>query len=53
MSVWPVEFHIRQLTCLLLSARAGVDNRSGFEGENPIATPTYVVNSLGDFHVLA
>jgi hypothetical protein len=32
---------------------AGVDNRSGIEGDKPIATPTYVANSLGDFHVLA
>lgn len=31
----------------------GVNQRADFEKESPVAVPTYVVDSLGDFSVLA
>lgn len=36
-----------------LRLSAGINNRADFEKEDAVAVPTYVVNSLGDFAVLA
>jgi hypothetical protein len=38
---------------LLNRTITGINQKADYEVENPVAVPTYVVTSLGDFAVLA